>query len=1082
MIEKPDQEKIMKDLKDFQKKTVDYVFSRLYKDESKTDRFLIADEVGLGKTLEAKGVIGQTIDHLWNEQERIDIIYVCANTDIAQQNINRLNITGEREFSFATRITLLPLEIHNLKRNRLNFISFTPGTSFDLKSRGGRAKERILLYHILRDGGEFDSSSGPKNLFQVGVKKRKDWRNRLKNFDKEQIDEDLANAFLKKLDKRPNLKDRCRELIDCFSHYRKHENIPKEERRMRNEFIGELRQLLAKTCINELKPNLVILDEFQRFKYLLDGDDEISAIAHTLFDYKEAKVMLLSATPYKMYTMYHEHHEDNHYEDLIRTVKFLFDDENTTFEFKRELKDYRRELFNLDDNEIKTLRQTQKNIEQKLQQVMVRNERIDVSQDQNAMLREVEKESGPLTSRELESFNMVDRVADTLGVRNSVSYWKSAPYLLNFLDRNYKLKGKLKETVEDVEDPELSAEIKEIIAQSNGSLLEWQDIYNYQKIEPENAKLKSLIKRNIDNGAWKLLWIPPSSAYYEVKEGPYGEDCLQNFTKSLIFSSWRVVPRTVSTLSSYEAERRMIESYGKNKNYRDLWDERVQLLRFALKDDEPENMSNFTLMYPALTLCQKIDPLRLGRDLNGEELPQEKDVFDHAYDKINELMEPIFNEFRKDNWKNTQRDENWYWASLILLDRKYNPDSIRNWIENTDNGKSWSGMIESQKESENSVFKEHIDLLFRYFKGDVQLGPPPEDLIDVLAKIALASPAIVALRSYRKLNKNNRGEQLYSAQLLIEAARMAINFRSLFNLPDSSYLIRGLPFTEESRYWEGVLDYCLNGNLQAVLDEYVHMLRETNGLTNEPFDYVVERISAKIEQSLKIRSASLKFDEIETEPKLKLNSRNIRCRYAMQFSDNPNEAGKKTRRSQVREAFNSPFKPFILASTSIGQEGLDFHVYCHRIYHWNLPSNPVDLEQREGRIHRYKGHAIRKNVAHKYSLTSSAEYSSERDPWDEIFRQASQNRESGFNDMVPFWIFNYSNDGDKEVNINRHVPALPLSKDQKRFHYLKKTVGAYRMVFGQPRQEDLLEYLTEQIGEKLTEEDMLELKVDLSPD
>ena len=37
----------------------------------------------------------------------------------------------------------------------------------------------------------------------------------------------------------------------------------------------------------------------------------------------------------------------------------------------------------------------------------------------------------------------------------------------------------------------------------------------------------------------------------------------------------------------------------------------------------------------------------------------------------------------------------------------------------------------------------------------------------------------------------------------------------------------------------------------------------------------------------------------------------------------------------------------MLASTSIGQEGLDFHNYCRRIVHWNLPSNPIDLEQRE---------------------------------------------------------------------------------------------------------------------------------------
>ena len=54
--------------------------------------------------------------------------------------------------------------------------------------------------------------------------------------------------------------------------------------------------------------------------------------------------------------------------------------------------------------------------------------------------------------------------------------------------------------------------------------------------------------------------------------------------------------------------------------------------------------------------------------------------------------------------------------------------------------------------------------------------------------------------------------------------------------------------------------------------------------------------------------------------------------------------------AHLRRAFNSPFWPFVLTSTSVGQEGLDFHLYCHAVVHWNLPSNPVDLEQREGRV------------------------------------------------------------------------------------------------------------------------------------
>ena len=33
---------------------------------------------------------------------------------------------------------------------------------------------------------------------------------------------------------------------------------------------------------------------------------------------------------------------------------------------------------------------------------------------------------------------------------------------------------------------------------------------------------------------------------------------------------------------------------------------------------------------------------------------------------------------------------------------------------------------------------------------------------------------------------------------------------------------------------------------------------------------------------------------------------------------------------EIRAAFNSPFWPFVLATTSIGQEGIDFHWWCHR--------------------------------------------------------------------------------------------------------------------------------------------------------
>jgi hypothetical protein len=182
--------------------------------------------------------------------------------------------------------------------------------------------------------------------------------------------------------------------------------------------------------------------------------------------------------------------------------------------------------------------------------------------------------------------------------------------------------------------------------------------------------------------------------------------------------------------------------------------------------------------------------------------------------------------------------------------------------------------------------------------------------------------------------------------------------------------------------------------------------------------------------------------------------------------------------TDVRNAFNSPFRPFILASTSIGQEGLDFHQYCHSIYHWNLPPNPVDLEQREGRIFRYKGHVIRKNIAEYYGLEMLSKAFSGK-LWDNLFKIAWRKREKGTNDLVPFWIFNHG-----AAKIQRHIPAMPMSKEQEQKQALSKSSAVYRMVFGQPRQEDLVNFINSQIGIKndgLTIDELINYRIDLTP-
>ena len=81
---KPDSEQILASLKDFQRNTVEYAFERLWGSDDAVKRFLVADEVGLGKTMVAKGLVAKTVEHLWDTDKRIDIVYICSNGDIAR--------------------------------------------------------------------------------------------------------------------------------------------------------------------------------------------------------------------------------------------------------------------------------------------------------------------------------------------------------------------------------------------------------------------------------------------------------------------------------------------------------------------------------------------------------------------------------------------------------------------------------------------------------------------------------------------------------------------------------------------------------------------------------------------------------------------------------------------------------------------------------------------------------------------------------------------------------------------------------------------------------------------------------------
>ena len=150
---------VLSGLKDFQRATVDHVVDRFFGPDDPTRRFLVADETGLGKSVVARGVIARTLERLQDDDtvDRVDVVYVCSNSDIARQNIARLKVTEDECVPVSSRLTMLAKYGNRLASatasvgKPMNLVAFTPGTSFDAGWRTGKAEERAMLHLLLEE-------------------------------------------------------------------------------------------------------------------------------------------------------------------------------------------------------------------------------------------------------------------------------------------------------------------------------------------------------------------------------------------------------------------------------------------------------------------------------------------------------------------------------------------------------------------------------------------------------------------------------------------------------------------------------------------------------------------------------------------------------------------------------------------------------------------------------------------------------------------------------------------------------------------------------------------------------------------
>ena len=824
-------------------------------------------------------------------------------------------------------------------------------------------------------------------------------------------------------------------------------------------FRKNIRFLLAKSCAKHLSADLFILDEFQRFKSLLNttANNDESLIAKEVFHPdRRTKVLLLSATPFKALSHVDEDEKgDAHSEELKFLLKFISrSDDEKLAEYEKYRHEVQLQILSLRDIAVSTnsLNHANKDeLEKILRQYICRTERAQMCDSYENLLDTQDvncvKEKD-FTQQDIKAFNAIDKLGLSLQkVSNSrlgsqlMEFYKATPWPLSFLS-GYQFKLQL-------DAHRTNILVKDSLIKSKPAWLSYANIQEYkiELINAPHAKTRALVSQIFKTPSEELLWVPPSLPHYPL-QGSFEDQ--STFSKTLLFSSWALVPRALSGLISYEAERRLLlNRKGEKKAYHDVKHSP------KIKFDSDASLSGWSLVYPSKTMLDM--PLTNGISNLSALILDRTDVFKKHLENMS-----IFA-------TGSRTGDRWFALAPMLLDKLNGHDSfVKDWFE------------QELKITDQTGREKHLKSLKAYLDDDnLQLGPMPEDLADYLAQLSIAGPAVCIARAWHCLWPDETEQNI--VRVVTQSAFAAV---AMFNKPESESVLNK---RYKTKAFQSIVRYCADGGFQAVIDEYGHLLKDAGlPMIGSKTDYEYSATKRLINVfEFRTSSVACQFLERKNETSEQVSIKagkssqkhTLRCHYAVSLGNQKMADDKGVQRaSAVRDVFNSPFRPFMLNSTSIGQEGLDFHWYCHRVVHWNVPSNPIDIEQREGRVNRYKSLVVRKRITQQYKSIVNFDNG---DAWENLFKQVdSITKENGRkSDLVPYW---HIPEGD--AKIERYVPMLPMSKDIEKFEKSLKILTLYRLAFGQPRQEELLDNL---LKRKFSSDEIEQIKnalvINLSP-
>lgn len=953
--------------KDFQNNSAERIVELFNKGQH---RVLLADEVGLGKTIVARAVVEKMHEQAKANGKSFKVIYVCSNQGIIQQNAHKLGIDDVVPLS-ESRLSMQHKTLYQ-HQDKDYLIPITPATSLEQTNGYGNANERALIFLLICERFDPNVRETLKNYLDVYRINNKNtyWFEHI-SVIKDKFPDGYFVDIQKKLDDK-----------DVFLTYIEKITQTLKEAKPDRTYINKLRTLFCEISMDMLHPDLVIMDEFQRYRDLMKGGagTEENKLAQKLFDAdSKPKILLVSATPYKPMVTMEEMSitgKNEQFEDFHHLMRFLMGDTYVNFEKKWD--GYCSILGSLSNDTIDKLVGAKDEAEKELQKVMVRTERYVPNLTSNKPIVVTP------TAEEVKEYGLLRKLLSDAAKENgkknpslNIDYVKSAPFLLSFMQQ-YMEKDFIENAYKNKPGPK----------RRDGLLVERERVENRKPLMCHNARLKELCDMLFQSGkdAANLLWVPASMPYYR----PVGifEKC-SDFSKILVFSRWGFVPRMLATVLSYTAAIK----FDKNKGNKNSDNYALNKYRELLLSPFP-NLAN---LYEKSSQCEDLKDLR-------------KRI------------------------KNTLRDR-------LRESRKDAPKLKKN------------------------GYKDLLEILKQINDGQLSSDAVVDDkALDFIVNIIIASPGVCMYRSFGK-DYGTDFEQVRKGFLW----NFASAFVNMLGNDESQGIIK--KNTKKGRVYERAIEYCVNGNLQAVFDEYAFVM----GYDSTMEEKEKKVLYGKLESSIITRTPL----EIDTDKSFWVANgkktsvqRWFACDYAKLKADDKDEKHKIS----VQSAFNSPFRPFVLASTSVGQEGLDFHLYCRKIVHWNLPTNPVDLEQRSGRIDRYACLAIRRNVAR---LSESSLI------WQDAFKNVCEKWHklpNHYNDLVPYWclprdVIETQEDIEKIENV---FLLYPMSMDEQLYAKLQKQLSLYRLTMGQPDQEFVIKLL-ERLGVANDDAQKEKLMFHLSP-